>query len=122
MAQLQDAGLQSMDLLLPAHLDMDCSEYPLEGLCHPLSQALFGLFPGCFTAWVIAWDDGESHVFLRDGDGDVFDLVSYPELLCEDDDYDAGEPVRWQYSRPARRTRTLLARAGLSIPTTARRS
>ena len=102
--------------MAPAYREMADREYPLDGLCHPLSQALFCLFPGQFTAWVIEWDDDTSHLFLRDAAGSVLDLVSYPELVCTDDDYDAGEPVRWQYSRPARRTRTLLERAELTLP------
>lgn len=82
--------MQSMDLLLPVHRDLDRSEYPLEGLCHPLSQAL-----SC---------------------GDIVDLISHPHLLLDDEDYDAAEPIRWRPSLPAKRTRTLLARAGLTLP------
>jgi hypothetical protein len=36
---------------------MDRSEYPLEGLCHPLSQALFCLFPGAFAAWYVEGEE-----------------------------------------------------------------
>jgi hypothetical protein len=116
IARLQATGLQSMDLLLPAHRDLDRSEYELEGLCHPLSQALFCLFPGTFTAWYIEWEDDEDgHVFLRDAFGDIVDVISYPELLCDDEDYDAAEPVRWRPNLPAKRTRTLLARAGFAL-------
>jgi len=66
------------------------------------------------------WDDGTNHVFLRDASGDVLDLVSYPGLLCDDEDYDAAEPVRWRPRLPTKRTRTLLARAGLATPTPAK--
>jgi hypothetical protein len=121
IARLQAAGLQSLDLLTPAFRDRADRADPLDGLCNPLSQALFCLYPRQFTAWVVEWDDDTSHVFLRDRDGAVLDLVSYPELLCEDEDYDAGEPVRWQYSRPDTRTRALLARAGLTLPLPTRR-
>ena len=51
----------------------------------PLSQALFCLFPGQFTAWFVEFDDGGVHVFLRDEGGNVVDLVSYPDLLCDDE-------------------------------------
>jgi hypothetical protein len=121
IARLQAAGLQSLDLLTPAFRDRADREYPLDGLCNPLSQALFCLYPRQFTAWVVEWDDDTSHVFLRDADGTVLDLVSYPELVCTDEDYDAGEPLRWQYSRPDKRTRTLLERAGLTLPLPVRR-
>jgi hypothetical protein len=99
---------------------MDRSEYPLEGLCHPLSQALFCLHPGAFTAWYVEWEDGDSHVFLRDASGEVLDLVSYPDLLLCDEDYAAAVPVRWRPRLPTQRTRTLVARAGLTLPTPAR--
>jgi hypothetical protein len=86
-------------------------------LCNALAQALYCLYPRQFTAWLILWDDDTSHVFLRDAAGTVLDLVSYPELMCTDEEYDAGEPMRWQYTRPARCARTLIARAGLELPT-----
>ena len=89
-------------------------QYPLDGLCHPLSQALFCLFPGQFSAWFVEFEDGDVHLFLRDADGQVVDLVSYPALLC-DEDYDAGERVHWRPRSPTQRTRTLLARAGLTV-------
>ena len=108
--------MQSEDLMLARHRAMDRSEYPLEGLCHPLSQALFSMFPGQFTAWYVEFEDGEGHVFLRDGDGQVVDLVSYPNLLLDDEDYDAGERLYWRPRVPTQRTRTLLARAGLTVP------
>ena len=114
IVQLQAAGLQSDDLRPTRYRAIDRSAYPLDGLCHCLSQALFCLFPGQFTAWYVEFEDGDIHAFLRDGDGQVLDLVSYPELLCDDEDYDAGERVYWRPRTPAQRTRTLLARAGLT--------
>ena len=73
------------------------------------------MFPGQFTAWYVEWEDGEGHVFLRDGAGQVVDLVSYPDLLCDDEDYDAAERLYWRPRVPTQRTRTLLARAGLTV-------
>jgi len=90
--------------------------YPLDGLCHPLSQALFCLSPGQFSAWYVEFEDGDGHVFLRDASGEVLDLVSYPDLLLCDEDYDAAERLHWRPRSPTQRTRTLLARAGLAIP------
>jgi hypothetical protein len=85
-----------------------------------LSQALFCLFPGEFTAWYVEWEDGLGHVFLRDASGDVLDLVAYPDVLG-DEDYAAAVPIRWRPRSPTMRTRTLLARAGLTFPTPPRR-
>jgi hypothetical protein len=113
--------LQSDDLRPARYRAIDRSVYPLDGLCHPLAQALFCLFPGQFTAWYTEFEDGDIHAFLRDEGGQVVDLVSYPELLCDDEDYDAGERVHWRPRSPAKRTRTLLARAGLAIKTPAQR-
>ena len=115
IAQLQAAGRESLDLFHPAYRDSDKSEFPLEGLCHPLAQALFCLFPGQFTAWYVEWEDGLGHVFLRDASGDVLDLVAYPDVL-DDEDYAAAVPIRWRPRSPTQRPRTLLARAGLAIP------
>ena len=70
---------------------------------------------GQFSAWYVAWEDGDGHVFLRDASGDVLDLVAYPDVLG-DEDYAAAVPVRWRPRLPTQRTRTLLARAGLVIP------
>ena len=114
--------MQSDDLRPARYRAMDRSAYPLDGLCHPLSQALFCMFPGEFTAWYVEFEDGDGHVFLRDGDGRVVDLVSHPgPLLCDDEDYDAAERLHWRPRLPTQRTRTLLARAGLAIPTPAPR-
>ena len=84
-----------------------------------MSQALFCLFPGQFTAWYVESEDGLGHVFLRDAAGDVLDLVAYPDVLG-DEDYAAAVPIRWRPRSPTQRTRTLLARAGLAVPTPAR--
>ena len=79
IAQLQAAGRASLDLFHPDYRDSDTRTFPLDGLCHPLSQALFCLFPGAFTAWYVEFEDGDGHVFLRDAEGTVVDLVSYPD-------------------------------------------
>jgi hypothetical protein len=78
------------------------------------------MFPGQFTAWYVEFEDGEGHVFLRDTEGTVVDLVSYPDEPG-DEDYDAAERLHWRPRTPTQRTRTLLARAGLTIPTQAPR-
>ena len=108
--------MQFRDLFHPDYRDSDRSEFPLDSLCHPLSQAVVCLFPGKFTAWYVEWKDGDGHVFLRDASGDVLDMVSYPDLLG-DEGYDAGVPVRWRPRLPTQRTCTLVARAGLTFPT-----
>jgi hypothetical protein len=100
---------------------MDRSEYPLEGLCHPLSQALFCLFPGAFAAWYVEGEEGDGHVFLRDAAGEVVDLISHPDVLLDDEDYDAAERLHWRPRLPTQRTRVLLARAGLTFPSVPRR-
>jgi hypothetical protein len=43
-------------------------------------------------------------------------LITYPDLSCDDADYDAAELIRWRPTVPAQRTRTLLERAGLTLP------
>jgi hypothetical protein len=117
ITRLQDAGRASLDLFHPDYRDSDKSEFPLDGLRHPLSQALFCLFPGQFSAWYVEWEDEDGgHVFLRDAAGSVVDLVSYPDLSCDDEDYAAAEPVCWRPRRPTQRTLTLLARAGFALP------
>ena len=56
----------------------------------------------------------------RDGRRGRSGVISGP-LLCDDEDYDAAERLHWRPRLPTQRTRTLLARAGLAIPTPAPR-
>jgi hypothetical protein len=118
IAQLQEAGLQSMDLLHDDYADTDQRAHPLNGLCYMLSEALYYACPGQFTPCRILWEDGGSHWFLRAPDGAIVDLVSYPEMLCHPDDYAAAQRVGFLSSpRISRRCQVLLERAGLTAPT-----
>ena len=115
IAQLQAAGRESLDLFHPAYRDSDKREFPLDGLCHPLSQALFCLFPGAVYGVVRGVRGWRWPRVLARCRGQVVDLVAYPDVLG-DEDYDAAERLHWRPRRPTQRTRTLLARAGLAIP------
>jgi hypothetical protein len=118
IAQLQAAGLQSMDLLHEDYADTDRREHLLNGLCYPLSEALYYACPGQFTPWRILWEAQGSHWFLKAQDGAIVDLVAYPELLCHPDAYAAGQRVGFLSSpRMSWRCRVLLERAGLKVPT-----
>ena len=111
-----------MDLLHEDYADTDQTEHPLDGLCYPLSEALYYACPGQFTPWRITWEDRSTHWFLRDKEGVVFDLVSYPGPLCDPEDYAAGQPRGFLSSpRMSWRCRVLLERAGLGIPPPAQR-
>lgn len=60
-------------------------------------------------------------MFLRDAAGEVVDLISHPDVLLDDEDYDAAERLHWRPRLPTQRTRVLLARAGLTFPSAPRR-
>ena len=120
MAQLQDAGRQSTDLITGSYRDLDRGRFPLNGLCYPLVEALSRLFPGRFTPYRIRWEDKTSHWFLKEQDGTVIDLLSHNGTpFCTQDEYAAARRAHFVNHQPSRRARTLLERAGLPLPTPA---
>jgi hypothetical protein len=117
ITQLQAAGHQSPDLIKAAYSDTDRTCFPLNGLCYVLAEALSHVCPGRFTPFRLAWEDGTSHWFLRDQDDAVIDLVSHGgPPLCTPEEYASATRARFLTHTPSKRTRTLLERAGLSIP------
>ena len=117
MAQLQAAGRQSTDLVTGSYRDLDRRRFPLNGLCYPLAEALYRLFPGRFTPYRLRWEDKASHWFLKDQDSTVIDLLSHKGTpFCTPDEYAAARRASFVNHQPSRRARTLLERAGLTLP------
>jgi hypothetical protein len=115
LRRLQNAT--SEDLLKPEYRDGDSSEVPYDGFCYVLSECMFHLFPGEFMPYRINWGDGGSHWFLRFSDGSIFEpnmknAAEIPGLHYED----ARRRRGFLRKQPSKRARTLLKRAGLSLP------
>ena len=121
---LQDVCERSPDILKSEYRWLDRSQIRLDGYCYPLAEALYHLYPGTFTAWRINWakiqEDGEgTHWFLRYKQGgrivETTNRGGAP--VCKPEEYAAAQWQRqFRTAQPSKRCRTLIERAGLSIP------
>ena len=115
--KLQDAGYASTDLIKKEYRDADRTDYPLNGLCYVLCEALYHLSPDTLKPFRIDWKAGGTHWFLRDTEHVIIDMVSHGEKpLCTPKEYNAGRRANFLPQSPSLRARTLLDRAGLSLP------